>query len=135
MILIAILFGCDSEKMNEIEGSYELLSGKYITPDTTVLAPGDSSKHIKIFNKTHFATITKNFSLGEKNSFNFGNYNYENNIYKEYVMFSSQNVQIGSSFTFLITIEEEQFKIKGPIADADEENHAWQIEEIWGKIK
>jgi len=135
VILFICLFSYAAENNNQLEGTWELISGKIIlsvkTIDTT---PGEFERVIKIINKTHFATIGQDTSKQES-YFNAGNYSLSENVYTENLELFSKISLIGSSLSYKIKIEGDQLTMSGPLKKKGEEEPGWQLHEVWKKIK
>ena len=135
-ILISVIMSCATEKTNQLEGTWELVSGKYILPDTTINRPESNyERTIKIINKTHFATIKQDTSKDESFMFNAGKYILNKNTYTENLEFFSHSYLIGSSLSFEIKIEGDHITMSGPIKKIGEDETEWEVYEVYKKIR
>jgi hypothetical protein len=136
VISFICLVSCAAEKNNPLEGTWALISGKNTTASgTTEYSPGELGRVLKIINKTHFATVSQDTAkMGTY--FNAGNYSFSEDIYTENIeFFSSDTELIGSTFSYKIKIEGDQFTLSGPLKKEGESEPEWQSVEIWKKIK
>lgn len=122
------LICCDTKLTNPIEGTWELISGMYISDDNDENAEYRSfnypysnyGKYWKIISKTHFATIfqdTTNNSLFST-GFNAGTYTLIDGIYTENFTHSSYIKElIGMKLLFKVKIEGDKLFISSCYED------------------
>ena len=85
---------------NELEGTWEMVSGTLIFPDQTIEMPRtEFESAIKVLNKTHFATVHQDTSTNEIYS-NAGTYMLSNDIYIENLEYASVVGMIGKTYYF-----------------------------------
>jgi hypothetical protein len=125
------------EKQNPLEGTWELVSGKYTWADTTITeSASESSGHAKIINKTHFATLF-NGSTITPSFFNGGKYDFTEDTYTEHIEYwlsDTTKTYIGHSFTFESKKEGDQWTISGPIETTGESLPPWKVHEVFKRI-
>ena len=136
VICLLFLVSCTQENINPLEGTWVFVSAKNTTADgTTDYVPGESGRVLKIINKTHFATVSQDTAqMGTY--FNAGNYSFSEDIYTETIgFFSAYPELIGSTFSYKIKIEGDQFTLSGPLKNEDGSDPEWQQVEVWKKFK
>ena len=58
LIISLIIGSCTQQEVKSpIEGTWQLINGKYLLSDTTFNYPGANGNHCKIMTKSHFAAI------------------------------------------------------------------------------
>jgi hypothetical protein len=124
LLLIVLLAGCTTEKKDTLAGTWELVSGQYTFPDTSMtLAANANLKAFKIFSSTHYANLaqdtTQQFFVARG-----GTYRLEGDEYTEYVVIDQSTQGIGGSATFKYKIDGNQFKIS--------DKH---LSEVWQKVE
>ena len=135
IIVLIFLFSSFTGPTNKLEGTWELVSGKIILPDTTIVMPQTQFGHaIKVFNKTHFATIHQDTTKKELYG-NAGTYILTEDTYTENLEFASGIKNIGKTLSYTSTIEGNQWTLSGPIKKSDEEVPEWKLHEVWKRIK
>jgi hypothetical protein len=134
-ILLIFLLGFSTGPANKLEGTWEMVSGKYIFADDTLAVPRTESEHaIKILNRTHFATIHQDASNNEIYS-NAGTYVLNEDTYTEYQEFNSDINTIGRTYTFESKIEGDIWTFAGPIEKPGVDVPEWKMHEVWKKVK
>ncbi len=106
--LFVFILGCTStvEQSNPIEGTWELISGKYLAPDTTYLFPvTDYHRHILMINRTYYVWIRQDTSRQEANGYGGGKYTVEGDNYTEHIEFFFTPNCIGKSVTFTMKVK------------------------------
>jgi len=84
MVISLIILSCaQQEAKSPLEGTWQLINGKGLLPDTTIIYPGINGKHWKIITKSHFATIYQDTTSDKflTNGFNGGTYTFISGIY------------------------------------------------------
>jgi hypothetical protein len=111
-LVFVFLISCTTsaqEKKNPIEGTWELVSGKWSTPDTTMLWPTtDSGRQIKMISRTHHVWIYQDTSQTDGYGFGAGKYTLDGDKYTEHIEFWGGAIQknlIGKSLTFTMKVE------------------------------
>jgi hypothetical protein len=134
-ILLTFLLSFSTGPENELKGTWELVSGKYIFSDDTLSVPRTESEHaIKVLNKTHFATIHQDVSKKEIYS-NAGTYILSEDTYTEYQEFSSDINSIGRDFAFESKIEGDIWTLTGPVEKPGADVPEWKMHEVWKRVK
>ncbi len=135
VILLTFLFSFSFGQENKLEGTWEMVSGKYFFPDDTLIMPRTESGHaIKVLNKTHFATVNQDASKDEIYS-NAGTYVLTEDTYTEHLEFATFTPMIGSAFSFKSSMEGDKWTISGPEKTSDAEGPDWKIHEVWKRVK
>jgi hypothetical protein len=138
-VLLSIsLFTYATENQNQLEGTWKKIYGQEIWADTTITYSAiELSGHVKIINKTHFATLNQGSTI-TPSFFNGGKYEFTKDTYTEHVEFWSSDTTstyIGRSFTFESTIDGDQWTISGPIEKAGGNQPPWKVHEVRRRIK
>ncbi len=135
VIVLAFSLSFYKGPSNELEGTWELVSGEYISPNDTLVVPqSPSAKAIKVINKTHFATVHQDPSRKEIYC-NAGTYTLDEDIYTENLLFVSDMGSIGMTISFTSKIEGDQWTVTGPLKESDEQGPGWELVEVWKKVK
>lgn len=107
--LLLILFACaeNNMKKNEVEGTWQLISGTLIEKgDTTITDYTTSPRMIKILNKSHFSFLNHDLNKGKDSTAVFvaggGRYTLEGNNYTEYLEYCSAREWEGNKFDFTV---------------------------------
>ena len=94
------------DKKNPIEGTWEMISGKLSTPDTTYLFPiTDHDQQIKMISRTHFVWISQDTSRKDVYGFGGGKYTLDGDKYTEHIEIFYDPIWIGKSITFTMKVE------------------------------
>ena len=105
LAMIVVLMGCSSPESASLEGTWQLIEGKNVTPDTTLIySASPDAQHMKIIGDTHFATVWQD-TAQNSSGFNGGTYTYEDGIYTESLTMFSLVDWIGRQSIFLAEIE------------------------------
>ena len=108
-LIFVFLFGCTTsavEKKNPIEGTWELVSSKWSSPDTTSTYPDtDYYRMIKMINKTHFIFVNQDTSVENSYYYGGGKYTLDGDKYTEHLEFFKEPEWIGKSITFTMKVE------------------------------
>jgi hypothetical protein len=108
-LVFVFLLSCSTsvqEKKNPIEGTWEMISGKYSTPDTTTLFPvSDHERMIKIISKKHFVFVNQDTSRKDYYGFGGGKYTLDGDNYTEHLELFSYPNWIGESVTFTMKVK------------------------------
>jgi len=109
-LVFVFLLNCTTsaqEKKNPIEGTWELVSGKWSNPDTTYLfSVTDSGRQIKMISRTHHVWIRQDTSQQDGDAFGGGKYTLEGEKYTEHIEFWTNQIDlIGKSITFTMKVE------------------------------
>ncbi len=112
LVVALVIASCTQEKESPIEGTWQLISGKDVTPDTVYNYPVSiNGKYMKIIDKRYFSTVwqdtTINKSDGSYAGFNGGTYTFENGIYTEEEMYFILPSNIGSNPAFKAEIKND----------------------------
>ncbi len=135
IVLLTFLLSFSTGPENKLEGTWKLVSGKYIFPDDTLAVPRTESEHaIKVLNKTHFATIHQDASKKEIYS-NAGTYVLTEDTYTEYQEFNSGINSIGRTHAFESKIEGDIWTITGPVEKSEADVPEWKMHEVWKRVK
>jgi hypothetical protein len=137
-VLLSIsIFNCATESQSQLEGTWKPISVKLIFADTTITESAiELSGHAKIFNKTHFATLS-NGSTITPSFFNGGKYDFTADTYTEHIEYwlsDTAKTYIGRSFTFESKIEGDQWTMSGPIEKTGESLPPWKVHEVFKRI-
>ncbi len=141
-VFIIYLFGCTpttTEKINPLEGTWELVSGKSTWADTSVTYPEtDDWRMIKIISKKHFVFVNQDTSREESFGFGGGTYSLEGDSYTEHIeFFASPYLDfIGKSFSFKSEVKGDQWIMSGtmPLKKMGLAENDMDIYEVYKRI-
>ena len=123
-ILVTILcFSCTSESNSPLEGTWELIKGELKSEDSVLSYPmTTSSKHLKIFTKTHFVTVWQDTTKPDPAypGFNGGTYKLSEGVYTENLDYFSFPELIGTKAIFRIKLEKDKFIISPVTEDGND---------------
>lgn len=137
VLIFSLLASCAAEKKNELEGVWELVSGKYTSPDTTF--EYSDWEAIKVITKSYFATVDQKpnrpkFSEGGTDSellaayktfiANGGKYTLEGDTYTEHLKFFSNPNLVNTSASFKYQVKGDQLILSGKF-----------LTEVWKRIE
>lgn len=110
-----------------LEGSWELVSATYLTPDGRLTAPEPALRSLKVLSRGHFAYIT----VREDGSFvhsSGGEYKVRGNRYVEHVLYSSVATLRGHDFPFTWRLDRDLwFHTRGV--------DSLRVEEVWRRAR
>ncbi len=136
LAMLMISLSCKTENKNAVEGTWELVSAKYTSPDTTYLYPKSEFDHvIKIIGKTHFLFISQDTSRIESYDFGGGTYTLEGDTYTENIVFFKYPGFIGQSISYNNQIEGDNWVMTGPLNKKENEDFKWAMHEVWKRIE
>jgi hypothetical protein len=105
LLLPILLMACQTEKVNTLEGTWQLLTGTIIeNGNITVTEYGRDQSFIKVINKTHFAFLLHDLQKDSVFSAGGGRYELEGNNYTEHLEYCSDRNWEGHDFPFTIRI-------------------------------
>jgi hypothetical protein len=120
-----------SQEANPLVGSWELLSHRLVSPDTTVVADMSTLRSIKILSHTHFAyvstTKTQDTTIVGAGA---GTYSFNDKKYIETLEQSSYPVMVGKVYDFTHLVEGDTWTHIGDLEDFNV-----RIEEVWRRLK
>jgi len=125
ILVVGFFISCASRQNNPVEGTWQLVDGRFVDEDTTVTYPmSPDEKRMKIIGKTHFATLwqdtTQNIS-----GFNGGTYTFEDGMYTEQLSFFSSIDWIGIQSIFLAEIEGDRLLLTPSNADGEAQQYGY----------
>jgi hypothetical protein len=108
-LVFVFLLSCTTsaqEKKNPIEGTWELVSAKWTSPDTTSFFPiTDHDRQIKMISRSHFVWISQDTSRKDVYGFGGGKYTLDGDKYTEHIEMFLSPEWIGKSVTFKMKVE------------------------------
>ncbi len=152
VLLFSLLASCAAEKKNELEGVWEKVSGKSVSPDTTIETTQVDRKAIKVITKSYFVTISHNLNrpkfseggtdaelLTAYNTFsaNGGKYTLEGDTYTEHLEFFLNPNFENVSVSFKYQVKGDQLIISGtmPLKSLGLSDVDWELTEVWKRIE
>lgn len=147
------LLGCDTEKKNPIEGTWELVSAKQTIGDSTLFEISSKDRQmIKIITKRHFAFLGQPFNRSKFTEMGSdaemllaartfgaggGTYTLDGDTYTEHIQFFLQPNLIGMSIPFKVKIENDQLIQSGtmPRKAAGFGNEDSELYEVYKRIE
>jgi hypothetical protein len=152
IVFFFTLLSCDTEKKNPIEGTWELVSAKYIMGDSTSEYSQKDLHSIKIITKGHFAFLTQ---IGDRPKFTKmgndaemllaartfgaggGTYTLEGDTYTEHIQFFLEPNFIDMSIPFKVKVEDNQLIQTGtmPLKSAGFRNQDSELYEVYKRIE
>ena len=141
-----------AEIKNELEGVWERVSGKHVSPDTTIESIQANRRSIKVITKSHFVTVghrqnRPKFSEGGTDSellaayqtfsANGGKYTIEGDTYTEHLEFFLNPTFENVSVSFKYQVKGDQLIISGamPTKSLGLADFDWELTEVWRKIE
>ena len=114
---------------NPLIGTWEMISQKVISPDTTVDRTGTLGRRIKILNDTHFAFgwMVSEDTDDEEVYGGGGRYTFEGDQYIEHIEFHSSVPLIGQSIAFDVRLDDDLWYHTGRVGDS-------MLEEVWRRV-
>ena len=114
---------------NPLIGTWEMISQKIISADTTVDRTATLGRRIKILNDTHFAFgwMVNVDDDDEEVYGGGGRYTYDGDHYTEHIEFHSSTPLIGQSIAFEARIEDDLWYHRGRIGES-------MLEEVWRRV-
>ncbi len=131
---VVLLCGCSSENKSGLEGVWELDSGEFTTPDTSITFPGSSTfLSYKFFGKTRYSSLTQDAGTG-LTAISCGTFTLKDGSYTENIEIADKPENIGSSVTFRYEIKDGFFTITRIETD-NGGKQTLKHKEIWKKIE
>jgi len=153
IMFFVTLLGCDTEKKNPIEGTWELVSTKHTIGDSTLFEGSQKDiRMIKIITKTHFAFLNQNVdrpkftqmgndaeTLLAARTFGAGGgtYKLDGDTYTENIQFMLTPNFVGLSIPFKVKIENNQLIQTGvlPIKSSGLGDQDVELYEVYKRIE
>ncbi len=132
-ILLLICSSC--YKVNQLEGTWELVSAQWIFEDTTEFPNSEYDREIKMIGKTNFLVIRQDTTNDELFFSGGGTYVLDGDSYTESLEFASWVTDIGSTLTYECSYEDSLWVITGPVTEEGGESPGWKLTEKWKKIE
>jgi hypothetical protein len=133
-ILFLFVFGSCCMK-NPVEGTWELVSAKWISADTVEFPNSEYDREWKMIGKTHFLFVRQDTTAKDLSFFGGGTYIFEDNKYTETLEFVSWEFLIGIPITYECKFEDDMWIMTGPVVEEGEKKPDWQLHEEWRKIE
>jgi hypothetical protein len=110
----------------DLLGSWEMVSMKMVTSDSTVEYDESERPTLKVLNGTHWMFIRQS---GDRFIFaQGGRYTLEGDTYTETVEYSADPANIGQSYTFTCSVEGENWHHRGGLGNV-------QYDELWRRVR
>ena len=118
LVLIITLTSCNSEKKNQIEGTWRLISAETTEKDSTFSTFNSKTKMIKIINDTHFAFLNHDLKNGKDSTAALyfaggGKYTLKDSIYTENLEYFNNRDWENSKFEFVVKVQNDTLIQKG----------------------
>ena len=134
---ISLLYACTKEtKINTIEGSWRLVSFKWIFSDSTIFEfPGNikMASGRAMYTENHALWLTR-FKKDDDSTYTtvFGDmkFNYDGKVYKETYISANDDIYIGQTYHYNLLIENDTLIQTGPIY-GESQKAGFTISEIW----
>jgi hypothetical protein len=151
-LLLFLLSSCATEEKSPLEGVWELASGQYTTPDTTIrITPADWTQ-IKVITKSHHVWIgqapnrekfteggTDSELLAAARTFGAGGgtYTIEGDKYIEHIKFFLNPNYVNASIPFTYKMEGDQWIQSGtfPAKSLGLEEYDTELYEVWKRVE
>jgi len=137
LTVILFLFVCSSCcKKNQVEGTWELVSAKWIFSDTNILEFPNSEydREVKVIGKTHVLFIRQDTTDKELYFSGGGTYTFEGNKYTEILDFTDWGSDLGTTSVYDCEFKDSMWIITGPVNEG-ENVPKWKLREEWRKIE
>ncbi|MBD3276154.1 MAG: hypothetical protein GF372_12635 [Candidatus Marinimicrobia bacterium] len=122
---IVLLVGCTSPENQSLEGTWQLVEGKNVAPDTTVIySASPEAHHMKIIGQGHFATVWQD-TAQNSSGFNGGSYTFEDGVYTESITLFSLIDWIGRESYFLAEIDGNRLLLTPANAKGEAQQYGW----------
>lgn len=115
LLIVAMVFmqlACTVEESDpSIEGTWRLITGKYVDEDTVIEYPRTAvAEHMKIISENHYATVWQDNNEDDDITagYNGGTYTYKNGIYSENHPFFSIATRRGNTEHFAVTVTNDR---------------------------
>ena len=134
--LFVLLLSCAQMDTNPIQGTWQLVEGRYVTADTTIIyGVSPTASRIKVIGKTHFATVWQDTASSDPiaTGFNGGTYTFSNGIYIEKLDYFSYKDWIGGEAIFKVKIEGDKLTFIPATKEGNEQETGFFDE--WRRIE
>lgn len=117
---------------NKLEGSWEMVSRRYVYPDSVVTPEPFQGPAYKILNSTHFAFGRQTILSGEPQEDVYaggGRYSLQKDtVYTEFVEYHSSAGLVGQALVFTCRLDGDLWYHSGLIGD-------FVLEEVWRRVR
>jgi hypothetical protein len=132
-VLLTVLFlcflNCSTPEKNPLEGTWQMVSGKYVTPSTTVECNEKTRLCYKIIGANHFSVVEMYRAKPDSAFFAAtGRYKDEGKTYTEILEICSNANMVGISNVFESTLANDTWRIYRKTQDSE-------LDETWVKVK
>ena len=112
-ILISTLLPNCQQKNDPFEGTWIMVTGKYESPELTVISNKEKRTCFKILANGHFGVVEMCKAKPDSNFFAaVGTYSFDDSTYTETYEASNVGYQIGTSLKFKYTLDKNFWRIK-----------------------
>jgi hypothetical protein len=136
--LLIFLMGSSPEKVMPLEGTWDLISGHSIRPDTTTqnFPRSDYSRQIKFIGKNFYCWVRQDTSM-KISGFGAGSYTLKGNTYTENLEMFYRTTFIGHTLTFKVEIKEDTLIQSGKMSleDMGIGSYNYNLYEVYTRIK
>jgi hypothetical protein len=133
MLFLFLSYSC-CEK-NKVEGTWELVSAKWLSADTVEFPTSEYDREVKMFGKTYVLFIRQDTTNEDLFFAGGGTYKLEGNKYIETIDFTSWGGGVGSISTYNCEFRDSMMITTGPFNDEGDKMPGFQLHEEWKRIE
>jgi hypothetical protein len=131
-----MLFGCVSERKNQLEGTWRLVSGSSKVADTTYDYTKMGYGGLKMYCDNHFMFVGRFVqSDTTENNYGGGNYTLEGNILTEVIRYFPVTAMIGDTLSYEIRFSGDTLTQQGPRKIGKYRDSKWELHEVYVRAK
>ena len=139
-LIFVFLLSCSTiaqEKKHPLEGTWEQISAKWTSPDTTTFnLATDNERNLLVFSRTHTMWIYQDTSQTDGYGFGGGKYTLEGENYTEYLEIYYDPKMIGKSVNYTWKVKGDTLKVSGihPYKKWGLGEYDLQLDEVYKRI-
>lgn len=129
LCVLLLLLGCRSKEAKTIEGTWQMVSGRYITPSDTVICSDESRLCYKLIGANHFSVVEMYRARPDSAFFAaVGRYTLHDSVYTEILEGCSNPNMVGISNVFQSSLLGDTWRIY-------RENEDGSLDETWKRVR
>ncbi len=134
LFILVAFNSCNQQEKSPIEGTWEMVSGKWTRPDSTIFEyPGNIKDLSQLFmySKNYFIYCGRFMSdTATRDNYGGGTYQFDENKYEETILYFSNPDNIGIKLAFELVIKNDTLIKTGPIG-GDEKKFRTKLTEVY----
>ena len=135
-IVCLTMLGCNTERKNNVEGTWRLIAGTSKTADSTYDYSMMDYDGMKMISNGHFMFVGRYLQNGDT-AYNYGGgtYTLEGNHYTEILKYFPVKSMLGDTLSYEVQVRNDSLIQKGPRKIGKYKNVEWELYEVYRRAE